>query len=42
MQANDRYLDNGFLACINANNKTITFCGVGTHHQNGILEQKIM
>ena len=29
------------MASLNANNQTITFCGVGDHHQNGIVEQRI-
>ena len=35
---NRSYDDNGFMASLNANNPTITFCGVGAHHQNGIFE----
>ena len=29
------------MASLNANNQTITFCGVGAHHRNGIVEQRI-
>ena len=38
---NERYAKNGFMASLNANNQTITFCGVGAHHHNGIVEQRI-
>eukprot|EP00956_Cyclotella_meneghiniana_P029977 scaffold74389_cov38-Cyclotella_meneghiniana.AAC.4 len=38
---NGRYADQGFLASINSNDQTITFCGVGAHHQNGIVEDRI-
>ncbi|KAL7461329.1 hypothetical protein ACHAXS_003146 [Conticribra weissflogii] len=38
---NGRYADNGFLASINSNDQTITFCGVGAHHQNGVIERRI-
>eukprot|EP00956_Cyclotella_meneghiniana_P015820 scaffold24563_cov43-Cyclotella_meneghiniana.AAC.8 len=38
---NGRYPDQGFLASINSNDQTITFCGVGAHHQNGIVERGI-
>ena len=38
---NGRYADQGFLASINSNDQTITFCGVGAHHQNGIAERRI-
>ena len=38
---NGRYASNGFLASINADNQTITFCGVGAHHQNGVIERQI-
>ncbi len=35
------FTDNGFQDdCISCN-QTITFCGVGSHHQNGIPERKI-
>ena len=37
-----RYADNGFMASLNAKNQTITFCGVGAHHQNSIVEQSIL
>ena len=38
---NGSYTDNGFMASLDANNQTITFCGVGAHHQNGIVERRI-
>ena len=37
---NGRFADNGFIDSVNASNQTITFCGVGAHHQNGIVENK--
>jgi hypothetical protein len=38
---NGRFADKGFRDnCITCN-QVITFCGVGSHHQNGIAEQKI-
>ncbi len=40
--ADNRYFaDKGFQDDCTSCNKTITFCGVGRHHQNGIAEQKI-
>ena len=38
---NGRYADKGFLEDINSKDQTITFCGVGAHHQNGIVERRI-
>ena len=38
---NGRYANNGFMASLNANNQTITFCGVSAHHHNGIVERMI-
>ena len=38
---NRRYAGNGFMASLNAKNQTVTFCGVGDHHHNGIVEQRI-
>ena len=29
------------MASLNANNQAITFCGIGAHHQNGIVERRI-
>jgi starvation-inducible outer membrane lipoprotein len=37
---NGRFADNGFLEAVNTKNQKITFCGVGAHHQNGIIENK--
>jgi hypothetical protein len=37
---NGRFADKGFRdACI-ANNQSITFCGVGSHHQNGMIAER--
>ena len=38
---NRKYSDNGFMTSLKANNHTTTFCGVGAHHQNGIVERRI-
>ena len=38
---NGRFADKGFRDDCDANNQSITFCGVGAHHQNGIAERKI-
>jgi hypothetical protein len=38
---NGRFADKGFQDDCKRNNQTITFCGVGAHHQNGIAERKI-
>ena len=37
---NGRFADNGFIDAINTKDQKITFCGVGAHHQNGIIENK--
>ena len=37
---NGRFSDNGFVEAINSKYQNITFCGVGAHHQNGIVENK--
>ena len=37
---NGRFADNGFIDAINQKDQRITFCGVGAHHQNGIVESK--
>ena len=37
---NGRFSDNGFIYAINTKYQKITFCGVGAHHQNGIIENK--
>jgi hypothetical protein len=38
---NGKFADKGFWANCTLSNQTNTFCGVGSHHQNGIAEQKI-
>jgi len=38
---NGRFADQGFRVDCLQNNQIITFCGVGSHHQNGIAETKI-
>jgi hypothetical protein len=38
---NGRFADSGFQQAIKKASQTITFCAVGTHHQNGIIEQQI-
>ncbi len=38
---NGRFADKGFWDDCALSNQTITFCCVGSHHQNGIAEQKI-
>jgi hypothetical protein len=38
---NGHFADKGFRDDCNSCNQTITFCGVGSHHQNGIAERKI-
>ncbi len=38
---NGWFADKGFRDDYISSNLTITFCGVGSHHQNGIAEQKI-
>ncbi len=35
---NGRFTDKGFCDECTLSNQVITFCGVGTHHQNGIAE----
>jgi hypothetical protein len=35
------FADKGFCDECTSSNQVITFCGVGSHHQNGIAEQKI-
>ncbi|KAL7528961.1 hypothetical protein ACHAXR_004541, partial [Thalassiosira sp. AJA248-18] len=37
---NGAFAHNSFLNSVNAKDQTITFCGVGAHHQNGIIENK--
>jgi hypothetical protein len=38
---NGRFTDAGFQKAIKGANQSITFCAVGTHHQNGIVERRI-
>jgi hypothetical protein len=38
---NGRFRDQGFRDDCMQNNQIITFCGIGSHHQNGIAERKI-
>ena len=38
---NGRFTDNDFVASIKEANQTLTLCGVGAHHQNGIAEARI-
>ncbi len=38
---NGRFADSGFQQAIKDCNQKITYCTVGAHHQNGILEQRI-
>ncbi|KAL7546695.1 hypothetical protein ACHAWF_010025 [Thalassiosira exigua] len=38
---NGRFADRGFKDAVNDCNQTITFCVVGAHHRNGIVERKI-
>jgi hypothetical protein len=37
---NGQFSDNEFLAACNNLNQIIEFCGVGAHHQNGIVENR--
>ena len=38
---NERFADKAFVDDVRAAHQTITFCGVGAHHQNGIAERRI-
>ena len=38
---NGRFSGNGFIDTVNGKDQKITFYGVGAHHQNGIIENKI-
>ena len=38
---NGRFKDKAFMKSIEKNNQTISFSGVGAHHQNGIAEKRI-
>ncbi len=37
---NGQFSDKEFLAACNKLNQTIEFCGVGAHHQNGIIKNR--
>ena len=37
---NGRFADNGFIDAVNGKDQKITFCGIGMHHQNRIIENK--
>ena len=37
---NGWFADNGFIDAVKGKDQNITFCGVGAHHQNGIIENK--
>ena len=36
---NGKFSDNGFVEAINSKDQNITFCGLGSHHQNGIIKR---
>ena len=38
---NGRFADKAFMDDVQGAHQTITFCGVGAHHQNGIAERRI-
>ena len=38
--SNGRFDDIGFIDTVNGKDQNITFCGIGAHHQNGIIENK--
>ena len=38
---NSRFADKGFIDERKSSYQMITFCGIGSHHQNGIAERKI-
>ena len=38
---NGRFADQGFRDSVNECHQTITYCAVGAHHQNGIVERRI-
>ena len=37
---NGRFANNGFIDAVNAKDQSISYCGVGAHHQNGIVENR--
>ena len=38
---NGRFADNSFINDVRSKKQTISYCGVGAHHQNGIAEKRI-
>ena len=38
---NGRFADQGFRDAVSGSNQQITYCAVGAHHQNGIVERRI-
>jgi hypothetical protein len=38
---NGRFADKAFMSAVETANQTISFCGVGAHHQNGKAEKRI-
>ena len=38
---NGRFADKAFMSAVEQANQTISFCGVGAHHQNGKAERRI-
>ena len=38
---NGRFADRAFMEDVRKAGQTITFCGVGAHHQNGVAERRI-
>ena len=38
---NGRFAEAAFMDQVKASGQTITFCGVGAHHQNGVAERRI-
>jgi hypothetical protein len=37
---NGRFADKAFHQSVNENDQTLDFCGVGAHHQNGLIENR--
>ena len=37
---NGRFAENGFVEAVNSKSQNLTFCGIGVHHQNGMIENK--
>ncbi len=38
---NSRFAENGFQDAVLESNQRITYCGIGAHHRNGIVERRI-